>query len=49
MPDAELAGLLDESQLAAALTCAKPGADPPTAGQLASVRARKGHRHLPTS
>ena len=36
---AELAALLDDASLAAALTCARPGADPPTRDQL--MRARQ--------
>ena len=35
---AELAAVLDDAALAAALTCARPGADPPSAEQLRQAR-----------
>ena len=38
LPEDELAGLLDDAALAAALACTRPGADPPTAAELAAAR-----------
>jgi fructokinase len=38
LPDDELAELLDDAALAAALACTRPGADPPTAAELAAAR-----------
>lgn len=38
LPGAELAAVLDDAALAAALTCARPGADPPSAEQLRQAR-----------
>ena len=35
---AELAAVLDDAALAAGLTCARPGADPPTVDQLREAR-----------
>jgi hypothetical protein len=35
-----VAALADEAVLAAALTCARPGADPPTADELRAAAAR---------
>jgi fructokinase len=37
-----VAALGDEAVLAAALTCARPGADPPTADELRASAARPG-------
>jgi fructokinase len=37
---APLAAAVDEAILSAALTCQRPGADPPTAAELAAVRSR---------
>ncbi len=39
LPDDELAALLDDAALAAALACTRPGADPPTAAELEAARA----------
>jgi fructokinase len=39
---AELAAVLDDAALAAALTCARPGADPPSAEQLQQARQVTG-------
>jgi fructokinase len=39
LPDDELARLLDDAALVAALACTRPGADPPTAAQLDAARA----------
>ena len=39
---AELAAVLDDAALAAALTCARPGADPPSAQQLRQARQAAG-------
>ncbi len=39
---AELAAVLDDAALAAALTCARPGADPPTVDQLREARKLGG-------
>jgi fructokinase len=38
LPDDDLAALLDDAALAAALACTRPGADPPTAAELAAAR-----------
>jgi fructokinase len=38
LPDDELAELLDDAALAAALACTRPGADPPTAAELEAAR-----------
>jgi fructokinase len=40
LPDEELAALLDDAALVAALACTRPGADPPTADELAAARER---------
>ena len=42
LEDAELAAVLDDAALAAALTCARPGADPPSAEQLQKARQVAG-------
>jgi fructokinase len=42
LEDAELAAVLDDAALAAALTCARPGADPPSAEQLRQARRVAG-------
>ncbi len=42
LADAELAAVLDDAALAAALTCARPGADPPSAEQLRQARQATG-------
>jgi fructokinase len=39
---AELAAVLDDAALAAALTCSRPGADPPSAEQLRQARQVAG-------
>ena len=38
LPDEQLAALLDDAALAAALACTRAGADPPTAEELAAAR-----------
>jgi fructokinase len=38
LPDDDLAALLDDAALAAALACTRAGADPPTAAELAAAR-----------
>jgi fructokinase len=38
LPDDELVPLLDDAALVAALACTRPGADPPTAAELAAAR-----------
>jgi fructokinase len=38
LPDERLADLLDDAALVAALACTRPGADPPTAAELAAAR-----------
>jgi fructokinase len=40
-PAPELAGAVEEATLSAALTCQRPGADPPTAAELDSARSRR--------
>ena len=40
LPDEELAALLDDAILVAALVCTRPGADPPTAAELDAARGR---------
>ncbi|HEV2823689.1 MAG TPA: carbohydrate kinase, partial [Actinomycetota bacterium] len=42
MDAATLAELADEAVLAAAITCTRPGADPPTAADLREAAARQG-------
>lgn len=42
LEEAELAAVLDDAALAAALTCARPGADPPSAEQLRQARPVAG-------
>ena len=44
MDAATLAELADEAVLAAAITCTRPGADPPTAADLRAASARQGDR-----
>ena len=39
LPDDELAALLDDAALVAALACTRPGADPPTAAELEAARS----------
>jgi fructokinase len=39
MSDQALSGILDDALLVAALTCTRPGADPPTRAELDSQRA----------
>jgi len=39
LADEQLTALLDDAALVAALACTRPGADPPTAAQLAAARA----------
>jgi fructokinase len=41
LADQELAALVDDAALAAALTCTRVGADPPTRAELAAARARR--------
>jgi hypothetical protein len=42
MDAAALGELADEAVLAAAITCTRPGADPPTAADLREASARQG-------
>lgn len=44
MSDEQLDAVIDDAVLSAALTCERPGADPPTAGQFAAAQGRRTGR-----